>query len=313
MGNNTKIEWTEATWNPVAGCRWASPGCDHCYAARMTRRLEAMGHEKYTGLTTAKHFNGEVYLDKTALQIPLKRKKATTYFVDSMSDLFYEKVSFDFVDKVFAIMSLCPQHTFQVLTKRPERMAEYVKSIDERSNTAEQTQRGKTLHQWAYDSLGQEISRQLIEHARAGWWEWLNRPNVWIGTSVENSDALHRIDELRPVPAAVRFLSLEPLLEDLGPLDLAGIDWVIVGGESGPHARPLHPDWALSIRDQCQAARVPFFFKQWGLWKPVEYEAGHWPESHDRDTFPDGQQLKRVGKQAAGRLLDGREWNEVPK
>ena len=211
----SKIEWTEQTWNPVAGCTWVSPGCDNCYAARMTRRLEAMGHAKYAGLTTTKHFNGKIRTDDKSLDIPLNRKKPTMWFVNSMSDLFHKDVPFEFIDKVFAVMALAKQHTFQVLTKRP---------------------------QWMYEFVRKHLCRDGVLYLRShhddvriyGSWPL---PNVWLGTSVENRDTMHRIDTLRECQAAVRFLSLEPLLEDLGEIDLHGINWVIVCGESGPGAR----------------------------------------------------------------------------
>jgi len=199
------------------------------------------------------------------------------WFVNSMSDLFHKEVPFNFIDKVFAVMAHCPQHTFQILTKRPERMAEYF------------SKNGPPL------------------------------PNVWLGTSVESADVLHRIDELRECPASVRFLSLEPLIGDLGTINLDGIHWVIVGGESGPGARPMHPNWARSLRDQCVAAGVPFFFKQWGSLFPCEdkhrlVQSGHYCDvSHCWRGPGEGVAYKRIGKHKAGRLLDGRTWDEFPE
>lgn len=258
MSANSKIEWCEATWNCLAGCSEISPGCAHCYAATMAARLEAMGQEKYRGTTkkagTRAHWTGQINLDEKALQIPLKTKKPTTYFVNSMSDLFHEAVPSDFIDSVFRVMVEAKQHTFQVLTKRAERMAEY------------------TCKRWGrFDGKEYPLS-----------------PNIWLGVSCEDQQ---RFDErqgfLRATPAAVRFLSCEPLL---GPINLhAGlckhatgkpehaaqtyghycnpsgeIHWVIVGGESGQHARVMQLEWAQSIVDQCKAAGVPVFVKQMG-------------------------------------------------
>lgn len=230
----SSIEWTESTWNPVTGCSKISPGCKHCYAERMAGRLKAMGQPSYR--------NGfEVTLQRHALEIPLKWKKPQVIFVNSMSDLFHDLVPEDYIQRVFDVMNRANWHQYQILTKRPERLA----SMD----------------------------------ARLPWAD-----HIWMGVSVESSKYTPRIDLLRQSRAHVRFLSLEPLLGPLAKLDLEGIHWVIVGGESGPGARPMKPEWAMDIRDQCRRARVPFFFKQWG-----------------------GVQKKR-----AGRVLDGRTWDEMP-
>jgi protein gp37 len=243
MANNSSIEWTEATWNPVAGCTILSPGCTHCYAMRMARRLEAMGQSKYSGTTRISggraKWNGRIVLDYAALELPLKWKKPKTIFVNSMSDLFHEDVPFDFIYDVFRTMRIAEQHTFQVLTKRSDRLAEI-----------------------------------------AGELPWPN--NVWMGVSVECEDYVDRIDDLRSTPATIKFLSLEPLLGPLDNLDLRGIDWAIAGGESG--ARIMQVPWVRSIRDQCKSANVAFHFKQWG----------------------------GVQKKQAGRILDGRTWDELP-
>ena len=215
--SKSKIEWTETTWNPVTGCDEISPGCDNCYAARMSVRLNAMGVKNYrNGFDPTMH---EHMLDR-----PLRWRKPQHVFVNSMSDLFHPQVSFDFIWRVFDVMRRAGQHRFQVLTKRPKTMAHYVSSFAE-----------------------DEVP-----------------DNVWMGTSVESADYLWRIDALRDVPAKIRFLSLEPLLDDLGDFDLSGIHWVIVGGESGPGARTMHKDWVVNIKNQCDEADVPFFFKQWG-------------------------------------------------
>ena len=234
MSTNSSIEWTESTWNPLTGCTKVSPGCKHCYAERMARRLQAMGQPNYAD-------GFKLTLHEHVLDYPLKWKKSKMVFVNSMSDLFHQEVPLDFIQKAFNIMRQAYWHTFQVLTKRSSRLIEIDKFID-----------------WP--------------------------PNVWMGVSVENMDYISRIDNLRSTRAQIKFLSLEPLLGQLPGLDLKGIDWVIVGGESGPGARPLHPTWVTDLRDQCQYATVPFFFKQWG----------------------------GVRKKRNGRTLDGRTWDEMP-
>ena len=322
---STNIEWTKnadgtrgETWNPITGCTPVSAGCAHCYAATMAKRLQAMGVRGYEGVVDGYgKWTGRVNLVEEALTKPLKRKKPTTYFVNSMSDLFHEAVPFEFIDRVFAVMALCPQHVFQVLTKRPKRMAGYLENL--------RTFDGA----WRFRRDKQNLN-SFARKFRVG--EHL--PNVWLGTSVENQGALHRIDDLRRCPAAVRFLSLEPLLENLGAINLDGIHWVICGGESGPNARPMHPDWARGLRDQCVAARVPFFFKQWGEWEGWKNEGRHGlcvggtscaTGEYDRDVivtretpwlihhFDGNYFARRVGKRAAGRSLDGRTWDEMPE
>ncbi len=235
MAQNSSIEWTEATWNPVTGCTKISPGCKFCYAERMAKRLKAMGQERYRD-------GFRVTLQPDVVEAPLRWRKPRVIFVNSMSDLFHQSVPPDFITQCFDVMKRCPQHTFRVLTKRATRLAQLAPVL-----------------------------------------EWPD--NVWMGVSVENADYVSRIDELRTVPAAVRFLSVEPLIGPIEDLPLDGIHWVIVGGESGPGARPMEEDWVLSIRDQCRAADVPFFFKQWG----------------------------GVNKKRTGRELDGRTWDEMPR
>lgn len=306
------IEWTNETWNPVTGCSRVSAGCDNCYAVTMSHRLGAMAATErrqgkdpgrksaYGGLTVLngkghRHFNGTVRCNEDALSIPLGWKKPRKVFVNSMSDLFHPKVPFEFIDRVFAVMALCPQHTFQILTKRPERAAEYLAECDVEGLRMAKGTPPKLL--------GDRISEHIAQHAGIAPFRLRDRwplPNVWLGASVENQEQDERIRHLLNCPAYVRFLSCEPLL---GPVDLMpvfngcpkcgsfdcessedaawcescrhtitpedGIDWVIVGGESGPRARPMHPDWARSIRDQCAAAGVPFFFKQWGEYGPT--------------------------------------------
>lgn len=238
----SRIEWTERTWNPVTGCTKISPGCKYCYAETMSRRLQAMGTPGYEdGFKISTHHH--------RLEEPRKRKKPTIYFVNSMSDLFHQQVPHDFIEDVFKVISDCPQHNFQILTKRPGRMARFFK------------------HRNVPD-------------------------NCWLGTSVENQKhGLPRIDILRSVSAKIRFLSIEPLLEDLGSLNLKGIHWVIVGGESGPKSRPMKEEWVERIRRQCHSQKVSFFFKQWGGWGA------------------DG--IKRA-KSKNGRTLHGKTWDEMP-
>jgi protein gp37 len=222
---DTSIEWTDATWNPVAGCTVLSPGCTNCYAMRMAARLDAMGMDKYKGLTRKSGgravWTGKVRLDRPALEIPGTWKKPRRIFVNSMSDLFHEAVPAKFVANVWSVMQKTPQHTYQILTKRPDHMA--------------------------------EITAELPV-----------LKNVWLGTSVESANYLDRIDELRKVRAAVRFISFEPLLGSVARANLKGIHWAIVGGESGPRSRPMLEEWVDEIEAACRKARTAFFFKQWG-------------------------------------------------
>jgi protein gp37 len=225
----TQIEWTDSTWNPVAGCSIITAGCTHCYAMEMAKRLEAMGIEKYAGLTrkTGKRtvWNGVVREDREALAIPYGWKKPRKIFVNSMSDLFHEGVSDNFILRVWNVMRETPRHNYQILTKRPERMAALVAS-----------QIGDIL------------------------------PNVWLGTSIENAEVVSRVDHLRQARAAIRFISFEPLIGSVGLVDLRDIHWAIVGGESGKSARPIKEEWIDEIYGQCLTAGTAFFFKQWGTW-----------------------------------------------
>jgi len=279
MATNSKIEWTNQTWNPVVGCTRASSGCDHCYAVTMTKRLAAIGQTDYQGLVGNGngHFNGTVRTLERRLPEPLRWRKPRRVFVNSMSDLFHKDVPFDFVDQVFAVMALCPQHTFQILTKRPERMAEYMNdSRHDRVNA-----KACDLHKHTRINI---IPERLIGYPRSPVKVW-PLPNCWTGTSIENqATADERIPHLLRVPAAVRFLSVEPLL---GPVEfsdvtrrsdavhqwgkkaLSGIDWVIVGGESGLGARPCDIAWIRSIVSQSKAAGAACFVKQLGA-KPYE-------------------------------------------
>jgi protein gp37 len=242
MSTQSNIEWTERTWNPTVGCTKISQGCKHCYAETMALRLKAMGVRGYEdGFCLT--------LIPERLNEPLVRRKPTVYFVNSMSDLFHEKVPFAYIEQVFEVMREARQHTFQILTKRAERMARFCRT---RSIPA----------------------------------------NVWLGVSVENrKQGVPRIDLLRKIDVGVRFLSIEPLLEDLGELDLHDIHWVIVGGESGKKARPMHQSWVTSIKHQCDSAGIAFFFKQWGAW---------------------GSDGLRRSKKSNGRDLGGRIWDDMP-
>ncbi len=350
MADQTGIEWTDATWNPVAGCAVVSPGCTNCYAMKFAARLAAMGQAKYQGLTQPSKagpvWTGKIALDDAALIQPLRWKKPRRIFVNSMSDLFHESVPDDFIDKVFAVMALTPQHTYQVLTKRADRMR-------------------SLLHDW---SLFAANVRSEMNDQAPGWGMGDDRiveacirisagplPNVWLGVSVEDQKfADERIPLLLDTPAAIRWISAEPLL---GPIKLNDIedcdnhrnydalrgqeiggyrdsgnklDWVVVGGESGPDARPMHPDWARSLRDQCGYAGVPFFFKQWGEWVDERdaTASGHapGPSMFDAQGMPTGDRwhfydpddrlggaMIRIGKKAAGHLLDGVEHREFPR
>jgi protein gp37 len=238
MSDNSSIEWTDATWNPVTGCTKITAGCDNCYAARFSERFRGVrGHPFEQGF--------DLTLRPDRVDQPLKWKRSRMIFVNSMSDLFHKGVSKQFVDSVFETMERADWHVFQVLTKRSSRLRDYLKC-----------------------RYGSGVSP----------------PHIWCGVSVENASGAARIEHLRAAPAAVRFLSIEPLIGAVGPIDLSGVHWVIAGGESGPKARPLHIEWAREVRDQCRQQSVPFFFKQWGGVRP----------------------------KSGGRELDGREWSEFP-
>ena len=343
MADSSKIEWTDATWNPVTGCTVLSPGCQFCYAQDLAGgRLQH--HPSRAGLTKPGPngrpiWNGKVRFNEGWLNQPLRWRRPRTIFVCAHGDLFHEDVPDEWIDKVFAVMALAPQHTFQVLTKRAERMHEFLTrpvqggwagrahTVDDDGTVRDMTDARFRLFQVVPDLLPKCPPAALN---RASEWQdehypegdgFVRRwplPNVWLGSSVEDRARKDRINHLRDTPAAVRFLSLEPLLEDLGALDLTGIDWVIVGGESGSNARPMHPDWVRSLRDQCQAAGVPFFFKQWGQWDWLEHQtyadaeviANHRKARYEHHSC--GRTAIKVGKKAAGRELDGRTWDEMP-
>ncbi|MBF0761694.1 phage Gp37/Gp68 family protein [Dysgonomonas mossii] len=237
----TKIEWTDKTWNPITGCSKISSGCKNCYAETMSIRLKAMGTTKYAD-------GFQLTLHEECLNEPLAWKKPHVIFVCSMSDIFHEKVPFSFVDKILKVIEQTPQHNYQILTKRANRMNEYF--------------------------LNKKIPN-----------------NVWLGVTVDVSSSKERIDSIRNIEASIKFLSCEPLLEDLGELNLNNIDWVIVGGESGSKARPMEKEWVLSIKMQCEQSGSAFFFKQWGTWG--------------------GDGIKR-NKKANGKLINGKVYQEMP-
>ena len=328
MADQTKIEWTDATWNPITGCTLVDDGCHNCYAAatRLKNHPSRHGLARKNAAGVAK-FTGEVRLNEQWLAQPLGWRKPRMVFACAHGDLFHESVPDDWIDLVFAVMALASQHTFQVLTKRPERAREYLDAMigdEDRCRAVIEASRktGALLGDMPY------LRDRLVN---------LPLPNVWLGTSISDQPSADaRIPALLEAPAAVRFVSAEPLLAPIyllmfwKPLVEKGLDWIIVGGESGRNARPMHPNWSRSLRDQCQAAGVAFFFKQWGEWAPISHvqhlgddlDGCAYGEWHDgggdwilscmcREGDPDMPML-RTGKKAAGRLLDGREWNEVP-
>jgi protein gp37 len=318
VGDRSAIEWCDASWNPITGCSKVSPGCAHCYAATLAPRLSRMGQRGYTELPwTPENAAANVFLHEDRLAMPVRWTRPRRIFVNSMSDLFHELVPDEFIARVFATMALAPQHTFQVLTKRPERMREWVTKVaysehgwlthngdnprgwqssipGEKNGTGVVIEDGRTLQPNGDTRDGKPVVKMTGEP------RW-PLPNVWLGTSVENQTwADRRIPDLVATPAAVRFLSCEPLL---GPVDFAdvtrrsdaaaqwgrkaldGIGWVIVGGESGPVHRPVDPAWVRSIRDQCAEAGVPFLFKQWG--GRTSKSGGRELDGRTHDGYPD--------------------------
>ena len=334
---STSIEWTRGddgtagmTWNPTSGCDRISPGCTNCYALKMAGRLKLMGSAKYQRdgdpRTSGPGFGLTMHHD--ALALPLQWRKPRRIFVDSMSDLFHRDVTDEFIAEVFAVMALAQQHTFQVLTKRPQRMAALLADDGDGDSFVAEVeaaiQRRHPAGPMTEDGSGYLLPG-LWDHDGMTW----PLPNVHAGTSIESDAYTWRADHLRNTPAAVRFLSLEPLLGPLPSLDLTGIDWVIVGGESGPGASPMHPDWVRDIRDRCVAAYVPFFFKQRGSWTWTatddDAHADRLPDlfmsDDDGRTADEASALAaggswtgvwKVDKKAAGRDLDGRTWDEFP-
>ncbi|MEP9389615.1 phage Gp37/Gp68 family protein [Mesorhizobium sp. KR9-304] len=377
MANGTTIEWTHRpgaggeTWNPLAGCTILTPGCTNCYAMKMAARIEAInaaaGRETHYAGTTRKVKGKAIWTGKVALApehiltAPLRWKSPRTVFVNSMSDLFHEDVPDEWIDRVFAVMALCPQHTFQVLTKRSARMRAYLSAA--RAHPVGLAALELTLASMTRDP-NSKVGEGIVLQGDIAHLQVWPLSNAWLGVSAEDQRrADERIPDLLATPAAIRFVSAEPLL---GPIDFgfgvhhhpdnvdspelqtlvrtarshlaqesgtAILDWVIVGGESGQGARPMHPAWALSIRDQCAAAGVPFFFKQWGehlggygndhgdgVWftPSSDEREGRWLRTTDSfDWFdpleaPDGPMHLRTGKKRAGRLLDGVEHNSFP-
>jgi protein gp37 len=334
MAENTSIEWTRsadgtagATWNPIRArnketgtvgwfCEHASDGCSHCYA-------EGFNHRLGTGLPYVRQNRDlvEIFLDQKTLLKPLTWRRPRNIFPCSMTDLFGEFVPDEMRDSVFAVAALASQHTYQILTKRPAEAKRYMLAWPDGSA------RFHHVAAAAY-KIDPALPRVGIEDA----WCWRLQerwplPNIHLGVSIESRRHLGRLDDLRATPAAVRWASFEPLLEYLGQIDLTGIDWIVVGGESGPNARPMHPDWARSLRDQCVAAGVPFFFKQWGEWAPSTPEEaagnprsgwqtirGHPAVARAEELYPEAGAafMAHVGKKAAGALLDGREWRQMP-
>lgn len=369
----TKIQWADMVWNPVTGCSKVSAGCKNCYAKREWPR-----HSHPKGAYAGRKFE-DVRCHPERLEIPLRWKKARMVFVNSMSDLFHESVPFEFIDRVLAVAALSQQHTFQILTKRSQRMREYLDRLQAmfvniekllESDIAKATRAvsENAGHAWPQNAVLAWLQPETEEDGCVGF----PPKNVWLGVSVENQETADaRIPDLLATPAAVRFVSYEPALGavDFGPyleaidfhalgvMDdplaatliaqsvrdgsgdaVRGLHWIICGGESGPGARPMHPDWARSVRDQCQAAGVSFFFKQWGAWLPLGPTGGAEGEYDDEAIAeatnhqhqcgfvePNGKfnwkevrhprawMVRRVGKKPAGRLLDGREWNEMPE
>lgn len=373
MADGTGIEWTDATWNPIRGCSRVSEGCRHCYAETVAARFSGPG-QPYAGLarfvdrpdgTREARWTGKVKLVEDQLLTPLRWQRPRRIFVNSMSDLFHENISDDTIDRVFAVMALAHWHTFQILTKRPERMRQYFAETWQPAPARQLMVAGETISLAAETRPGDRWDQ--VDHAIDGltqdsifdqgrFWTpegdligrpaWPRRPlpNVWLGVSVEDQDAAdERIPLLLDTPASVRFISAEPLL---GPVDLirAGgvpkvhhhpdnvpspalgalvraavrhlnpgrqlLDWVIAGGESGPGARAMQIGWARSLRDQCEAAGVAFFFKQWGEWAPIRDEPASETQEDEElrgvGKSIGGEYMRRVGKRAAGSLLDGR-------
>ncbi len=315
----SKIEWTDRVWNPIVGCTKVSEGCRNCYAERSAHRMNSNpSTPQYHGITENGRWTGEVRYDAAKLDRPTRWRKPAMVFVNSMSDLFHEALNLNVVADVFRTIEVSRRHTFQILTKRSERMRYFFACHSE---------------YW-----------QTYQHdgARGGWGKAPGLPNLWLGVSVENQAAAdERIPNLLACPAGVRWVSVEPML---GPVDLSpwlhdghqwtcdveqgnssvcncsyadvGLDWVVVGGESGPNARPMHPDWVRSVKDQCITAGVPFMFKQWGEWCPLMEAEGEIPPDIERAVISTRNRtsaLYRVGKRNAGRRIDGKVHDEYPE
>lgn len=338
MSDKTKIEWTDATWNPVSGCAKISPGCDNCYAETFAERFRGVpGHYYEKGF--------DLTLRPEKLVQPINWKRPRRIFVNSMSDLFHKNISNEYIAAVFGVMAASPQHQFQVLTKRSSLMKEWFEW-----HKKQVSERDLRFSKWRV--CEDEAIEYVANLPAIGMLQPWPLSNVWLGVSIENGEQKSRIRHLQDTPAAVRFLSIEPLLGPVGELSLEGIHWVIVGGESGSGARPMHPDWVREIRDQCVAANVPFFFKQWGEYVPglchsdgesvyfrsqirndlvlnkikADSECDKkaqddtwWKRLHEFNepwaidaNYEERPAAYKVGKRLAGRELDGREWNEFP-
>jgi protein gp37 len=356
MSQSTKIEWTDRVWNPLRGCARVSEGCRNCYAERVAMRFngEDQPYHKLVKMTSqGPKWTGKVRTLPEALAIPFGWAKPRMVFVNSMSDPFHESVSFEFIASVFAVMSVTSRHTYQVLTKRPERMLQFFEWVKEGGGIFDDDRISDAIRS-AHIPWKPQHDKRRGGYDNCG--PGFPYENVWLGVSVEDQKtADERIPLLLQCPAAVRWISAEPLL---GPIDMTGeylstrcggqypfptlpdehrtkiierLDWIVVGGESGPGARPMHPDWAADIRDQCAEAGVPFFFKQWGEWAPGEnierhagivktadWFAGDWmfgdtDLSSDGGHIDDESDLYRVGKKYTGRHLDGRTHDEFPE
>lgn len=321
--SKTKIDWADMVWNPVTGCTKISEGCQNCYAERMSKRLQLMAPKKYSqGFAVKCH--------PEALQEPLKIKKPQRIFVCSMGDLFHDDVPFEFIAQVYGIMSICKQHTFIVLTKRPQRALEFYQWCEKRQQELYKEPADQNIY---LEYLPGDIVGPYTEKYGDEFPDEIPLDNIWLGVTAENQARVdERIPILLQIPAAVRFISVEPML---GPIDLQNVEvrknefepalqldcweteewpdyktlnWVICGGETGPGARPMHPDWVRSLRDQCAAANVPFFFKQWGEWFPDTKRCFLAQSQIFGNTA-----IFKIGKKAAGHMLDGKEHREFPK
>lgn len=335
----TTIGWTDETWNPLLGCSKVSPGCDNCYAIRTAEWLHNMGSKDYVDPLTVRtdagpEWTGEVRFVRDRLERPLRWRKPRRIFVNSLSDMFHPRVDYGTVVDIFAVMAVAQHHSFQVLTKRPKRMASIVGDTDGAPLRLPSRPGARADFQHAVT-----VAAEALLTGRYPDWEWPGwpLPNVWLGTSIESDRYTFRADHLRATPAAVRFVSAEPLLGPLPSLDLTDLDWLIVGGESGPGARPMHPDWARDLRHRCvegyecpeceagylaglnpcsrcdgnDTVPVAFYFKQWGAWRP------RW--DHERDDMPgmttvDGERMFRESRKtyAGFDVLDGRRWHQYP-
>lgn len=327
MSERTKIEWTNTTWNVICGCTKVSEGCRNCFAQELhNRRRKAYLAGKKMPLQYAEPFS-KIQIFEERLTQPLKWKKSRMIFADSVSDLFHAEVPDELLDRMFAVMTLTPQHTYQVLTKRPDRMLAYFRGLEQRDVA-------HVFGKATFHVTADEEAEYYVHDRLAAEWPL---PNVWLGVSMEDQQTADmRIPLLLETPSAVRFLSCEPLLGTIDLLEYYGderephgqyfdhVDWVIVGAETGTQARPVHPDWICNLRDQCVANQIPFFFKGWGEFAPWDGDendpeywvtpSGHAGLFHTSHSAESGLvYMDRVGKRRSGRLLYGMEWNEYPR